>query len=767
VSPIARALTYGWPTALVASTCIGLAAANWVRAGALACVLLAAGLGVAAMLLRSVRRLACMSVALLVVGVAWGGMRLDALDRSILASSVGDHVPVRVVVTGAPRTSPFAVRMRGEVTRFDRRPLRESVLLTLPPGRAPPQGAIIELVARPVAPRGPETGFDERGWLARGGVHVVLRGSEGWRVVGRRGGIGGVGDRLRRGVAAALGSGTSGEREALLTGIVLGADEGLSDELQDAFRASGLYHLLAVSGQNVGFTALGVLLLAYVLGLPRVVGHVLALAGIAAYVLAVGWQPSVVRAGVAASVGSLAWLAARPSDRWHALALGALVLLVWTPTSLLEPGFQLSFAAVAAIFLVAPLLRELHAGYPLPWALVELVGIAAACGAVTAPVLLFQFGSVPVWTVLANAVAEPAMPPLLGFGLLAALVAPVAPAAAVTLSWLAGWCAWWIAACARVVASLPYAQTDSPLVLVGLAGVMGTCFVVARLPPYRRRAAIAASLACIPLAFVGSWSLAAQPSYAPPAGLRVTFLDVGQGDSTLLETARGAVLVDQGPPEADVAGQLLGMGLRTLSALVLTHPQRDHIGGAVEVLRTLAVGAVLDPGLPGDNEDERAALDAASARGVAVRILRTGDELHLGRLVLRVLWPDGPGTPGTDPNDRAIVLLASFGSVDVLLTADAESNVTGRLPLRRVEVLKVAHHGSEDEGLPRELLVLRPSVAVVSAGAGNSFGHPRPETIAALERVPGLQLLRTDLNGRVVLESDGDRVLVRADRGVP
>jgi competence protein ComEC len=147
-----------------------------------------------------------------------------------------------------------------------------------------------------------------------------------------------------------------------------------------------------------------------------------------------------------------------------------------------------------------------------------------------------------------------------------------------------------------------------------------------------------------------------------------------------------------------------------------------------------------------------------------VVVARAGGSFRLGRLRLRVLWPDGPGVPGADPNDRAIVLLVSFGETDVFLPADAESNVTGRLSLRPVEVLKVAHHGSEDAGLSRELQVLRPQLAVISVGARNDYGHPRPETLAALAAIPGLRVLRTDVHGRVVVESDGRRLTVRSDR---
>ena len=154
----------------------------------------------------------------------------------------------------------------------------------------------------------------------------------------------------------------------------------------------------------------------------------------------------------------------------------------------------------------------------------------------------------------------------------------------------------------------------------------------------------------------------------------------------------------------------------------------------------------------------------ASRRGVRVSTARAGQVYRLGRLRLRVLWPDGPGSPGDDPNLRAIVLLVSYGETDVLLTADAESDVTLPLHPPPVEVLKVAHHGSADPNLPDLLALVRPRVAVISAGEGNDYGHPAPSTLGALEAAPHLQVYRTDRDGRVVVESDGKRVWVREER---
>ena len=745
------------------SVCAGLALANVVVPDSVALVAFALGcVGGLALLERSART-AALALVLATAGLWWGSLRLDALAESSLASRIGESAAVRVVVTGPARQTPWAVRVPAEARRFDGAELRERVLLVLPVGRSPPRGTVLETVARVAEPRPAQGGFDERAWLARQGVHVVLRGGV-WQQVGARGGVPGFGDRLRDRIERAVSRGTDGVRRALVLGVVLGEDEGLPEGVRQDFRASGLAHLLAVSGQNVAFIAGGVYGLCWLLRVVRVARELITLAAIAAYVLAVGWQPSVVRAGIAGALASLAWLAARPRDRWHFLALGALVLLAWTPATLLEPGFQLSFVAVAAIFVGVPRARERLARRPLPRAVVEPLAVAVVCGLATAPVVLLHFDRAPVYTVPANLLAFPALPAVLALGLLAALVDPVAPGAAAALAWAAGWAAAWLELVARLVASLPGAQVGAPTavgaaVLVPL-GWLATRRLRAHLGVDERWLAVAATGA-VAVVLAGWWWVRPAPAWDQPAGFRVTFLDVGQGDSVLLETRSARVLVDEGPPEADVAGQLLRMGVRSLSALVLTHPERDHVGGAAAVVRRLRVGSILDPGLSATGPDREEAIAAAGERRVPVRVVRTGSEFRVGGLVLRALWPPDPGAPSENPNLNAVVLLASYGETDVFLPADAESEVTARLQLPAVEVLKVAHHGSEDPGLDEELRVLRPRIAVISCGRGNEYGHPRAETLAALAGVRELALYRTDVDGRVVVESDGRSLRVR------
>jgi competence protein ComEC len=532
--------------------------------------------------------------------------------------------------------------------------------------------------------------------------------------------------------------------------------------LRESFRASGLYHLLAVSGQNVAYVIGGMIALAWLLGLSRRVGETCALAAVAAYVVAVGWQPSVVRAGVAGGLASLAWLASRPRDRWYFLLVGAAVLLAWTPYALLEPGFQLSFGAVGAIFLLVPPIERRLSGYPIPTALRSILAISAACGVATAPILMTHFGAVPLFSVAANAAAAPVVAPLLGLGLGAAALDPALPEAALALAWVNGWLAAYLAACARLFGGLPHAQLTSWGGLVALTAVTGVVALVLRIRPPRGRRLIAlAGLVCV---LAGAWTLRPDSALPPPKGLRMTVLDVGQGDATLLEVPEGAILVDQGPPEADVAGQLVRMGIRRLAALVLTHPSRDNIGGARDIVERLDVDLVLEPALPFRNPYGGPALAEARRRGIPIEVTRAGRTLTLGRLRLRVLWPEEGASPADDPNDHATVLLATYGEIDALLPADAESNVTLPLRPRPVELLKVAHHGSADPGLAELLALLRPRLALLSVGARNDYGHPTPSTLAALAGYSGLQVYRTDEDGRITIESDGTRISVRDGR---
>ena len=395
-----------------------------------------------------------------------------SLDRSVLLPHVGEAERAVVETQEPPRIGQFNVRVRALVARWGELRPHEPVLLELPAGRAPPQGTRLSVIGILKLPHGPEHGFDEATWLRRQGVHVVLRAKES-RIVGRRGGIGSAADLLQRWLARDSAFRLHGERRAVIEAIVLGRAQGLDDTLLARFRASGLYHCLAVDGLKVATVVAGAIALARLIGIRRIAAESAGLAAVGAYALAVGFHPSVVRAAVAAALGSLAWLAARERDRWHALLIGALVLLAWNPMFLLDAGFQLSFAAVAAIFVITPRVVRWLEGYPVPRAIAQLIGVSTACGLATAPVTWFQFHQVSLVTIPANVVGVPVVAEVLVLSLATAALAPVAPPLAAALAQVNGWGAWLVIECARFFGGLPGAQaTSAPAVAAVAAGTL-------------------------------------------------------------------------------------------------------------------------------------------------------------------------------------------------------------------------------------------------------------------------------------------------------
>jgi len=258
------------------------------------------------------------------------------------------------------------------------------------------------------------------------------------------------------------------------------------------------------------------------------------------------------------------------------------------------------------------------------------------------------------------------------------------------------------------------------------------------------------------------WRPAIEKDRITLAELVVSFLDIGQGDATLLQRDGASMLVDTGRADGPILRRLAEAGVRRLDVLLITHAQADHEGAALKVIRAYSPRLVLDGGM---------GWPTAVQRGLGrtrVRIIEAyaGQELALGGMRLALLWPParGPGwTPEGDPNSRAVVAHLRAGPFDLLLPADAETEVTAALDLPEVEALKVAHHGSADPGLPAELARLRPRFAAIEVGRRNPYGHPTASTLAALRAVD--QVVRTDRDGTVRLRVRGSRMRVERAKG--
>jgi competence protein ComEC len=563
---------------------------------------------------------------------------------------------------------------------------------------------------------------------------------------------------IRARADAGLGRGMPPREAELARGFVLGEDEGIDPRTEEDFRRSGLSHLLAVSGENVTLLALlgSVVLGAFGIALRERLVWLIGL--IAVYVPLAGAGASIQRAAVMGVAGLLATLAGRRASRLYALALAFLVTLAIDPGIAADVGWQLSFAAVLGILLLAPPLRDALSARlgAAAWrrALAEGIAVTVAATLATAPLIAFHFETLSTTTLLANVLAMPAVAPAMWLGMLSAAAAQVPGVPLEPLNGLDALLLAYIAQVARWCAAPGWAEVHVHLGGTGLLGAyvgLATATAVA----LRQRAAgrwMPAAVAVVAMVTLVATAFGAKGEAEPPSpgALRVEVLDVGQGDAILLRPAGAApVLIDGGPPGDGISTKLRDAGVESIGGAVVTHDESDHAAGVEELLGAFPVARLVYARLG------RAPIAAARRAGAAVARVGAGSVIRSGRLRLEVLWPPPvllatPLPPGADPNQQALVILARWGGFAMLLCADAEAESVPIDP-GPVDVLKVAHHGSDDAGLGALLDRTRPRLAVISVGAENSYGHPTAGTLATLA-AHGVPTLRTDRDGDVVID---------------
>ena len=674
-------------------------------------------------------RLAAVAAALVFAGAAAGDARLASIDRPAGLIRDGERIALRATLLTPPHPGAFGASAEVEVVGTGRRHagLHGARLLARAARWSPfPRSLRVgdELAVRGglrrlrpgtarAAGSSRDPPFDYDAYLRRRGVAGELLLDHVHATGRRRGGLAGALDGMRERAQRAVVAGLSAPDAALLRGMVLGEDDRIDESTRDDWRDSGLAHLLAVSGQNVMLLVALALPLLVVAGAGRRARLIVLVGLISVYVPLAGAGPSLQRAGVMGLAGLAAMAASRPASRWYALLLAATATLAWNPRICADPGWQLSFAAVAGILTIGvPLQRMLRrtareltperagpgAGRAGPLrvrrprgrlsrallaALADGLAITVAATVATAPLVAHHFGYVPLAGLPANLLALPAVAPAMWLGMLKAalgqLAAPLAPApirapasgAGAALGAIASLPLGYLAALAERFADLPGGRLSvglrSSAAVVGAYAALGLAALAVRhaarpfddrVPRWAsawralartRRRAVAT--AAVAAAILGATGVLARPG--PPDRLTVRFLDVGQGDAVLIQHPDGtAVLFDGGPPEGGVVRLLRRAGVARLALVVATHASRDHHGGLPAVLHRFPVDTLLDGG-DGTPDPSFKALEAlADQRGITrvPAIAPLTLTLAGGDLRIRVLSPP-PRPPGPAPED--------------------------------------------------------------------------------------------------------------------
>jgi competence protein ComEC len=713
--------------------------------------------------------------------------------------------PARVESTSSPRDG-------GQVARLTLLPPRGgpvTVAATLPSFPTLRAGAVVEVSGR-LQPPPDDDPYGE--YLRRTGAAGSMRADH---VLVLQEPDGGSVQALRDDAGDALRLALPEPEAGLAAGILIGLRERVDRALAADFATAGASHIVAISGWNIAIVA--GLVGAVLRGRSRRLVAILVGGTITAYVVAAGGSPSVVRAALMAAVVLAARESGRAGRAPAALSLAALMLLLVDPAMIGDAGFRLSVTATAGLLAwaspVGAWLGRLHlpAGRAMPRWLAESLGISLAAQAATLPDVLLTFGRLSLVAPGVNLLVVPLVPAAMAAGVIAMAGGWLAmlglPVPIATLAGLPAWLVLHvIVAVVRIAASLPFAAVIVPpqaalvavvAIVLGLALLRtGRVRFPARVgrgmrtrrPPAtpvtaeasrahratrsRPRPRWERPLAATCLVVVALSTLAL--GEAAGRATRLVMLDVGQGDAILVESSSGPRMLVDGGPDPDRLLLELDARLppwdRRIDILVLTHPHEDHVAGLVRVLERYRVGRVFEPGMRGPGPGWEAWDRLLRARPIIHRAtLSAGARLHVGEVAMAVMWPDpgavsaAPGETGRAINDTSIVLLGEALGRRFLLTGDAEEDVDPALVARglpHVDVLKVAHHGSATATSAALLAATRPTVALISVGAGNDYGHPAPSTLDRLHDA-GARVLRTDQVGGVEVDLRRDGIAIR------
>ncbi|MBK7179698.1 MAG: DNA internalization-related competence protein ComEC/Rec2 [Chloroflexi bacterium] len=581
---------------------------------------------------------------------------------------------------------------------------------------------------------------------------------------------------------AAINTSISDPQAALLSGILLGSDNGIPPDLADDFRATGMTHVIAISGFNIAllvglFVGLGERFLS------RRAAALAAVVGVAVYTILVGADASVVRAAIMGSLFLLTsrWLG-RPNFALASLFLAALAMTLLNPHLLWDVGFQLSFAATLGLMLYAdPFVqwtrRRLYKWLDKPildasmGVLSEAVLITIAAQILTLPLMMAYFQQLSLISLVANALILPAQPGVMIWGGLTTLAGMAAPVVGQIFAWVAWLFLSYTIVLVRALATVPGAVvpvTVGPTAILAIYAIIGLTTWWAKQDADKRMGVAAflrqnvsqrlvfsaAALTAVLLFFwVGS---------QPDGRLHITFLDVGQGDAIFIQTPSGRqILVDGGNFPSiltDQLGRHVPFWDRQIDMLIATHPDADHVAGLTGVFDRYRVSQLMTNG-QAQNESAvyDAVLQAAAERKTTVHPAQAGEVVQIGDGVrLEVLNPGA--VLRDDRNENSVALRLVYGDFSLLLTGDADEAAEEVMLAngRAISslVLKAGHHGSDTSSSVPFLEAVRPQILIISVGADNKFGHPHPDVLERAQAM-GTAVLRTDELGAIEVITDG------------
>lgn len=768
---------------------------------------------------------ACVSIFMLGILNVHHDLHAIPSAHDISRFADGEKMTIEGIVADSPRVFPERADLIIETTKIIETrsivPVEGRILLSLNDNRRlPDYGDIIRFKTKLKPPRNFNNpgGFDYERHMSMKGIRlrgildktgfVVIRTGDGNPLKIRL-------EKFRNTLRTSIRENADSPEGEIIQAMILGEQSEIPREVMDKFNQTGTTHIIAISGFNIGIIAafsffiIKALMKSSEYLLLRFnivkVSTLFAFIPIIFYAFIAGFGISVIRATLMIAAFLLAILFGRERDLVNTLALAALVILIFSPLALFDVSFQLSFAAVASILFIVPRLTSFFPGgesdknNPHPYLkkafsgfiLFMAASLAATLGA--APLIVYYFNLVSVITLLANILIVPIMGYLvILIGMAVILTAPLSHTLTVVLVKISSYLTGLSISVADFLSRLPNAYTfiSTPTLLELAAYYLLLIAVMKSIDLLREkkepglpkttetgRALLKVSF-CILILFIVVDGICLYYKDRHPGLLRTTFIDVGQGSSTLIDFPGGTkMLLDGGgfyDERFDMGRHVLAPFLwqekiSRIDIVVLSHPHPDHLNGLLYILDHFNVRQVWSNGDEEDSDAYDRFRKIIERKGIAHRIMnRDGRPVTIGDARIQVLHPGGRmDGDSIDTNDRSLVLKITYGVVSLLLPGDisetVESRLIGRKTDLRSRVLLAPHHGSFRSSSISFIKKVSPETVIFPCGAGNVMRLPHSGVLERY-RHQGCRIFRTDHNGAVQIETDGKEIRSRVFR---
>jgi competence protein ComEC len=615
-------------------------------------------------------------------------------------------------------------------------------------------------------------GFDYNKYLAKSGISAtaftksynieILEATSG-NILKR------VGLSLRHSIVNVIDRSLPKEQAGLLNGMLIGYTDGLSEDVQNAFSDSGLSHIMAVSGANVAFIIIPLIFLFKKLRFNQKASNIFIMFVLLLFVFITGFSPAVLRAVLMGELMLVGRLIRRETDIFSSIALAAIILLVSNPFNLFDIGFQLSFAATLSLVLFYNNLKRMLSCKFIPVVIVDVLAATLAAQIGTIPITAFYFNKISLISFVSNIFVVSVVEIITILGCIMAILGHLS----ITLSQFIGYINYnflsFVLFVTKTSSRVPFAvlKVVTPSFLAITTFYAASIFMLwykplVNLKLKKRYYAVALCTIVILMLLGNFW----------PRNLEIAFIDVGEGDSTLIRTSSGkTVLIDGGggsktdassnAGESTVIPFLLDYGVSRIDVVIATHGHDDHIKGLVPIIKDIDVGILVVPDISEMKELEPL-MDLAHKKNISVKKCDIGESIELDKETkLNVLHPyKGLEIDKSSLNNGSLVLKLVYKNTSVLFTGDIQKEIEDQLIKEKADlaadVIKIAHHGSAYSTTIDFIQLVKPSAAIISVGR-NNFGHPSPDILQRLKG-KGIQIFRTDESGGVILSTNGEKI---------